>query len=163
MFWENFWANLLWCILMTSWSITLVWNYMWNIWWHLNVLRKEKLYANLDKCTFCTEQIAFLGFVPSGWPGRLRARPQPSARDSFPLVACEFLQKRGQRGALAAVCTPTLKSASKKHQKLFTYVSEHRVWHSEGGKRTVYMCVLSLSGKNILQSLVCTLEARASN
>ena len=25
--------------------------------------------------------------------------------------------------------------------KLSTYVSEHRVWHSEGGKRTVYMCV----------------------
>ena len=25
--------------------------------------------------------------------------------------------KKGQRGALAAVCTPTLKSASKKHQK----------------------------------------------
>ena len=51
-------------------------------------------------------------YVPSGWPGRLRARPQPSAKDSFPLFACEFLQKRGQRGALAAVCTPTLKSAS---------------------------------------------------
>ena len=31
----------------------------------LNVLRKEKLYANLEKCTFCTEQIAFLGFVVS--------------------------------------------------------------------------------------------------
>ena len=26
--------------------------------------------------------------------GRLRARPQPSARDSFPLVTCEFLQRR---------------------------------------------------------------------
>ncbi|XP_068504560.1 uncharacterized protein [Phaseolus vulgaris] len=31
----------------------------------LNVLRKEKLYANLDKCRFCTEQIAFLDFVVS--------------------------------------------------------------------------------------------------
>ncbi|XP_068503778.1 uncharacterized protein [Phaseolus vulgaris] len=31
----------------------------------LNVLRKEKLYANLDKCRFCTEQIAFLCFVVS--------------------------------------------------------------------------------------------------
>ena len=26
--------------------------------------------------------------------GRLRARPQPSARDSFPLVTCGFLQRR---------------------------------------------------------------------
>ena len=61
------------------------------------------------------------------------------------------------------MCTPTLKSASKKHQKLSTHVSEHRVWHSEGGKRIVYMCVLSPSGKNILQSLVRNIKARASN
>jgi len=26
--------------------------------------------------------------------GRLRARPQPSARDSFPLVTCGFLHRR---------------------------------------------------------------------
>jgi hypothetical protein len=32
----------------------------------LNVLRKEKLYANLEKCTFCTDQVVFLGFVVSG-------------------------------------------------------------------------------------------------
>jgi len=31
----------------------------------LNVLRKEKLYANLEKCIFCTGQIVFLGFVVS--------------------------------------------------------------------------------------------------
>jgi len=31
----------------------------------LNVLRTEKLYANLEKCTFCTEQIAFLCFLVS--------------------------------------------------------------------------------------------------
>ena len=43
--------------------------------------------------------------------------------------------KEGQRGALATICTPTLKSASKKHQKLCTSVLEHRVWHSEGGKK----------------------------
>ena len=67
--------------------------------------------------------------------GRLRAQPQPSARDSFPLDTCGFLQRKGQKGALVAVCTPTLKSASMKHQKLCTSVSEHRVWHSEGGKK----------------------------
>ena len=31
----------------------------------LNVLRKEKLYANLKKCTFCTDQFVFLGYVIS--------------------------------------------------------------------------------------------------
>ena len=31
----------------------------------LEVLRKEKLFANLKKCTFCTDKIVFLGFVVS--------------------------------------------------------------------------------------------------
>jgi hypothetical protein len=29
-------------------------------------MRKEKLYANLGKCTFCTDKVVFLGFVVSG-------------------------------------------------------------------------------------------------
>jgi len=49
----------------------------------------------------------------------------------LPVDSC----KEGKKGALAAVCTPTLKSANKKHQKLCTSVSEHRVWHSESGKK----------------------------
>jgi hypothetical protein len=32
----------------------------------LAVLRKQKLYANLDKCTFCTDKVVFLGYVVSG-------------------------------------------------------------------------------------------------
>ena len=32
----------------------------------LDVLRKEKLFANMEKCTFCTEEVVFLGFVVSG-------------------------------------------------------------------------------------------------
>jgi hypothetical protein len=32
----------------------------------LDVLRKEKLFANLEKCTFCTDQVVFFGFVVSG-------------------------------------------------------------------------------------------------
>jgi hypothetical protein len=32
----------------------------------LDVLRKKKLYANIEKCTFCANQIIFLGFVVSG-------------------------------------------------------------------------------------------------
>ncbi|XP_048628610.1 uncharacterized protein LOC125575724 [Brassica napus] len=31
----------------------------------LDVLRKEKLFANLKKCTFCTDNLVFLGFVVS--------------------------------------------------------------------------------------------------
>jgi hypothetical protein len=31
----------------------------------LVVLRKECLYANLAKCTFCTDKVVFLGFVVS--------------------------------------------------------------------------------------------------
>ncbi|RDX93434.1 Retrovirus-related Pol polyprotein from transposon 17.6, partial [Mucuna pruriens] len=31
----------------------------------LHVLRKEKLYANFDKCSFCTKQVIFLGFIIS--------------------------------------------------------------------------------------------------
>ncbi|KAL4333440.1 hypothetical protein GQ457_07G006470 [Hibiscus cannabinus] len=31
----------------------------------LEVLRKEKLFANLQKCTFCTNKVVFLGFVVS--------------------------------------------------------------------------------------------------
>jgi len=32
----------------------------------LNVLCEQKLYANLGKCTFCTDKVVFLGFVVSG-------------------------------------------------------------------------------------------------
>jgi hypothetical protein len=31
----------------------------------LEILRKEKLFANLNKCTFCTDKLVFLGFVVS--------------------------------------------------------------------------------------------------
>jgi hypothetical protein len=32
----------------------------------LAVLREQKLYANLEKCTFCTDKVVLLGFVVSG-------------------------------------------------------------------------------------------------
>ncbi|XP_066381903.1 uncharacterized mitochondrial protein AtMg00860-like, partial [Miscanthus floridulus] len=32
----------------------------------LTVLREQKLYANLEKCTFCTDKVVFLGFVVTG-------------------------------------------------------------------------------------------------
>ena len=31
----------------------------------LAVLRKEKLYANLKKCSFCMDKVVFLGYVVS--------------------------------------------------------------------------------------------------
>ena len=31
----------------------------------LEIPRKEKLFANLKKCTFCTDKLVFLGFVVS--------------------------------------------------------------------------------------------------
>ena len=31
----------------------------------LDVLRKEKLFANLRKCIFCTDKLVFLGFIMS--------------------------------------------------------------------------------------------------
>jgi len=31
----------------------------------MNVLRKEKIFANIEKCTFCTDHVIFLGFVVS--------------------------------------------------------------------------------------------------
>ena len=31
----------------------------------LDVLRKERLFANLKKCTFCIDRLVFLGFVVS--------------------------------------------------------------------------------------------------
>ncbi|XP_028216647.1 uncharacterized protein LOC114398673 [Glycine soja] len=34
----------------------------------LEMLRHEKLFANRDKCTFCTNQVVFLGFVVSASP-----------------------------------------------------------------------------------------------
>ena len=36
-----------------------------HIWQVLEVLRKDKLFADLDKCSFCTDPVVFLGFVVS--------------------------------------------------------------------------------------------------
>jgi hypothetical protein len=37
-----------------------------HIWQVLDELKKEKLFANLEKCSFCIDHVVFLGFVVSG-------------------------------------------------------------------------------------------------
>ena len=70
-------------------------------------------------------------------------RPQSSARDSFPLVTCGFLQKEDKRApkwpfALRRSSQPA------RNTKLCTSVSEHRVWHSEGIKNGLcIVCIFS--------------------
>ena len=95
---------------------------------------------------------------------RLCARPQPSARDSFPLVTCGFLQKRGQRGALAAVCTPTLKSAGKKHQNCAPPCLSTAYGTLKVVKRTVYCVYILALANNLFSSPLCVASRlRASN
>ena len=47
-------------ILIYSKNLTEHLNHLCNV---LNVLRSEKLYANLKKCTFCVKKIVFFGYV----------------------------------------------------------------------------------------------------
>ena len=49
-------------ILIYSTSLHLYVEHLQSV---LSVLRKEKLYANLEKCSFCTDHVVFLGFVVS--------------------------------------------------------------------------------------------------
>ena len=69
----------------------------------------------------------------------------------LPVDSC----KEGQKGALAAVCTPMLKSASKKHQKLCTSVSEHREWYSEGGQKKLCLVYIFSFWQRSLPSPLC--------
>ena len=116
------------------------------------------IYHVMMKARICSSSLSpvgwnpLIGTVPSGWLGRLRARPQPSARDSFPLVTCGFLQKRGQRGALVAVCTPTLKSASKKHQNCAPPSLSTAYGTLKVVKRTVYCVCVFLPQAKIFPS-----------
>ncbi|XP_040942306.1 uncharacterized protein [Gossypium hirsutum] len=48
-----------------SWKIKLLADHIEHLRAILEVLRKEVLYANLKKCNFCTDKVAFLGFVVS--------------------------------------------------------------------------------------------------
>ena len=95
--------------------------------------------------------------------GRLRVQPQPSVRDSFPLIPCGFLQRR-TKGRPSCRLHSDTQFSQQETPKLCTSVSKHRVWHSEGGKKetisSVYFLVLA---KIFPQSLVPHFKARATN
>jgi len=95
---------------------------------------------------------------------RLCARPCPKARDTFLLVICEHLQRSKQMGVLAAVCTPTLKSANGEHQNSAPPYRSTVKGHSEGGKGNCVLCDVFGSGKQSFSSPLCVArELRPSN
>lgn len=51
----------------------------------LAVLREEKLYANKEKCTFCTDKVVFLGFVVSGQGVEVDEEKVTAIREWMPL------------------------------------------------------------------------------
>jgi len=51
----------------------------------LVVLREQKFYANLDKCTFCTDKVVFLGFVISGHGVEVDEEKIKAVREWVPL------------------------------------------------------------------------------
>jgi hypothetical protein len=55
-----------------------------HIWYVLAVLREQKLYANLEKCTFCTDKVVFLGFVISGQGVEVDEQKVKVVRDWMP-------------------------------------------------------------------------------
>ena len=79
----------------------------------------------------------------------------------LPVDSCK---KEDKEGALAAVCTPTLKSASKKHQNWAPPYLSTAYGTLKVVKRTVYcVCILALAN-NLLSSPLCVaLRLRASN
>jgi hypothetical protein len=56
-------ANVWWFILMISLFTTSRWMNILNYVLFFYALRKTRLFANHEKCTFCTDRVAFLGYV----------------------------------------------------------------------------------------------------
>jgi len=79
--------------------------------------------------------------------GRLRVRPRPSARDSFPLVTCGFLQRRTKGRPSGRLHSDAQVSQQETPKTMHLRIGAPRVWHSEGGKRetvsSVYFLVLA--------------------
>ena len=86
--------------------------------------------------------------------GRLRAQPQLSARDSFPLVTCGFLQRR-TKGRPSGRLHSNAQVSQQETPKTMHTRSEHRVWYSEGGKKNCVLCIFSPSGKQPFSSPLC--------
>jgi hypothetical protein len=110
-----------------------------HIWQVLDKLRKEKLFANLEKCSFCTYHVVFLGFVVSGkgievdeskvkaikdWsaPTNERTNMEASKRAAY---IKKIHQKTNEAIELKAVC----KAASmNKHRKKVLFEPGDLVW-----------------------------------
>jgi hypothetical protein len=56
-------SNVWWFILMISLFTTSRWMNILNYVLFFYALRKTRLFANHEKCTFCTDRVAFLGYV----------------------------------------------------------------------------------------------------
>src|SRR5438105_2641843 len=57
-------VNLWWFILMiSSFTASRIMNILSICVLFFNVLREARLFANLEKCTFCTDRVSFLGYV----------------------------------------------------------------------------------------------------
>jgi len=86
--------------------------------------------------------------------GRLCAQPCPSARDTFPLATCGYLQRR-TKGRPSGRLHSDAQVSLQETPKLWTSISEHREWYSEGGKRNCVLCIFSPSGKQPFSSPLC--------
>ena len=72
--------------------------------------------------------------------GRLRVRPQPSARDSFPLITCGFLQRRTNHlvthfESVSAFLSYPAPGYPGRDPPLESYLSQRRLWGGRGTSR----------------------------
>ncbi|KAA3484038.1 Transposon Ty3-I Gag-Pol polyprotein [Gossypium australe] len=100
----------------------------------LEVLRKETLYANLKKCTFCTNKVVFLGFVVSSdgievdqeKVKAIRGCPRPTSISqvrSFHGLASFYKHFVANFSTLAVPLTSVIKKT--KQEKAFSSIKDH--------------------------------------
>jgi hypothetical protein len=110
-----------------------------HIWQVLDELRKEKLFDNLEKCSFCTDHVVFLGFVVSGkgievdeskvkeikdWPAPTNERTNMAASKS-----AAYIKKIHEKNNEAIELKAVRKAACmNKHRKKVLIAPEDVVW-----------------------------------
>jgi len=73
--------------------------------------------------------------------GRVRARPQPSARDSFPLVTRGFLQRRTKGRPSGCLHSDAQVSQQETPKTMHLRIGAPRMALSEGGKKEIVSSV----------------------